>query len=116
MGTMRSAPLSEATYLVLASLVSGPAHGYELIQRAAELSDRRVKLAVATLYTTLDRLAEREWIKLVDESIVDGRARRSFAITEAGRSVLNQETRRMSRLVNNVAVRTNGGARLFVTP
>src|ERR1700684_3360400 len=46
----------EPTYFLLASLLDGPLHGYAIIQRAAELSDGRVRMATGTLYTALDRL------------------------------------------------------------
>jgi DNA-binding PadR family transcriptional regulator len=98
-------PLSEAMYLVLASLVESPTHGYEIIGRANLLSDRRVTLPVATLYGTLDRLTLRGHIELVSEEVVDGRARRTYALTDSGHHVLDEETQRMSQLVSAMAKR-----------
>jgi DNA-binding PadR family transcriptional regulator len=98
-------PLSEAMYLVLASLVESPTHGYEIIGRANLLSDRRVTLPVATLYGTLDRLTLRGHIELVSEEVVDGRARRTYALTDSGHRVLDEETQRMSQLVSAMAKR-----------
>jgi PadR family transcriptional regulator, regulatory protein PadR len=104
-GNAGSGPLSEAMYLVLASLAEGPTHGYEIIGRANVLSDRRVTLPVATLYGTLDRLTLRGHTELVREEVVDGRARRTYALTNSGHSVLREETQRMSQLVSAMAKR-----------
>jgi DNA-binding PadR family transcriptional regulator len=100
-------PLSEAAYLVLASLAEGPTHGYEIIGRANLLSNRRVTLPVATLYGTLDRLTLRGHIELIREEVVDGRARRTYALTEDGHATLDEETQRMSQLVSAMAKRAN---------
>jgi PadR family transcriptional regulator, regulatory protein PadR len=99
-------PLSEAAYLVLASLAEGPTHGYEVIGRASVLSNHRVTLPVATLYGTLDRLTLRGHIELVREEVVDGRARRTYALTEDGHTTLDKETQRMSQLVSAMAKRS----------
>jgi hypothetical protein len=47
------------TYFVLASLLDGPLHGYAIIQRGEQPSGGRVRLAIRTLYTALDRLTAR---------------------------------------------------------
>jgi PadR family transcriptional regulator, regulatory protein PadR len=99
--------ISEAAYLVLASLAEGPTHGYEIIGRANVLSNRRVTLPVATLYGTLDRLTIRGHIELVREEVVDGRARRTYAVTEDGHAALDEETQRMSQLVSAMTKRAN---------
>jgi DNA-binding PadR family transcriptional regulator len=98
-----AAALSESAYLVLAALAAGPTHGYELIARAREISSGRVTLPVATLYGTLDRLMGRDHIELVSEEVVDGRARRTYALTDGGQGLLTDETARMSQLVTAVA-------------
>jgi PadR family transcriptional regulator, regulatory protein PadR len=108
--------MSEAMYLVLASLGEGPTHGYELIGRANVLSGGRVKLAVATLYGTLDRLTLRGHIELVREEIVDGRARRTYAITSSGSDALDDEVERMAQLVRAVSPRVRStGLQVAVT-
>lgn len=99
-------PLSEAVYLVLASLAEGPTHGYEIIGRANVLSEQRVSLAVATLYGTLDRLTLRGHIELISEEVVDGRARRTYALTKEGYNTLDEETKRMTQLVSAMAKRS----------
>jgi PadR family transcriptional regulator, regulatory protein PadR len=94
---MTALPMREPTYFVLASLLDGPLHGYGIIKRAAELSGDRVRLATGTLYTALDRLTSEGYLRLVREEIVNGRARRSYALTDAGAAALRAEADRMAR-------------------
>ncbi|HYK33145.1 MAG TPA: PadR family transcriptional regulator [Streptosporangiaceae bacterium] len=91
------AEMREPTYFVLASLLDGPLHGYGIIKRAAELSGNRVRLATGTLYTALDRLAAEGYVRLVREEIVNGRARRSYGLTDAGAAALRAEATRMAQ-------------------
>jgi PadR family transcriptional regulator PadR len=98
--------MREPTYFVLASLLTGPLHGYAIMQRAQELSDGRVRLATGTLYTALDRLTAEGYVRLVREEIVNGRARRSYGLTDAGSAALRTEAVRMAsaaRLVTSQA-------------
>jgi PadR family transcriptional regulator, regulatory protein PadR len=88
--------MREPTYFVLASLLDGPLHGYAIIKRAAELSGGRVKMATGTLYTALDRLAGEGYVQVVREEIVNGRARRSYGLTETGAAALRAEAARMA--------------------
>ncbi len=88
--------MREPTYFVLAGLLDGPLHGYGIIKRAAELSDGRVRLATGTLYTALDRLAAEGYVRLVSEEIVNGRARRTYGLTDAGAAALRAEADRMA--------------------
>jgi PadR family transcriptional regulator, regulatory protein PadR len=100
--------MREPTYFVLASLLDGPLHGYGIIKRAAELSGNRVKLATGTLYTALDRLTAEGFVRLVREEIVNGRARRSYALTDAGAAALHAEADRMAQAARVV---TSGNRR-----
>jgi PadR family transcriptional regulator, regulatory protein PadR len=95
--TIRAAQMREPTYYVLACLLDGPLHGYAIIQRAAELSGGRVRLATGTLYTALDRLAAEGHVRLVREEIVNGRARRSYGLTDSGAAALRAEATRMAQ-------------------
>ena len=89
--------MREPTYFVLASLLDGPLHGYGIIKRAAELSGDRVRLATGTLYTALDRLAAEGYVEMVREEIVNGRARRSYRLTDTGTTALRAEAERMAQ-------------------
>jgi PadR family transcriptional regulator, regulatory protein PadR len=97
LGRMKARTMREPTYFVLASLLSGPLHGYAIIKRSAELSDGRVRLATGTLYTALDRLTAEGLVRLVSEETVGGRVRRSYGLTEDGSAALRAEALRMAQ-------------------
>ena len=88
-------PLREPTYFVLASLASGPAHGYRIIQSIEDLSGGRVTVRAGTLYSALDRLERDGYIELVGTDTDAGPPRRSFALTPAGRDLLAEEVTRL---------------------
>lgn len=104
--TKRVSPMREPTYFVLASLLSGPLHGYAIIKRVQEMSGGRVRLGTGTLYTALDRLTAEGYIELSSEEMISGRLRRSYGLTDAGEAALRAEARRMAeaaRLVTGSA-------------
>jgi PadR family transcriptional regulator PadR len=97
------APLREPTFFVLTALAAGPAHGYAIMRAVEELSEGRVKLRAGTLYAALDRLERDGHIELVGTESGDGPPRRSFALTAAGRALLQDE---VQRLHANAAIAT----------
>jgi DNA-binding PadR family transcriptional regulator len=94
-------PLSEATFLILVSLGSGPKHGYAIMQEVAELSQGRVLLSTGTLYGVIKRLLADGWISRLDlsEDASSGRERKSYTLTTRGQRVLQAETKRLRELV-----------------
>ena len=53
-------------------------------------------MATGTLYTTLDRAHGRGYVRLVREEIVNGRACRSYGLSESGAEALHAEAARMA--------------------
>jgi DNA-binding PadR family transcriptional regulator len=104
-------PLTETTLYILVSLAPGPLHGYAIGRKVRNLSENRIILSVSTLYTTLKRLLEDGWIKRVeleqgpDES---GHPRKTYALTELGRSILAAEKQRLQSLLALVKRQTAG--------
>lgn len=99
-------PLSEQTYFILLSLQSGPKHGYAIAKDIQSLSQGRVQLSVSTLYTTLKRLLDDGWIRLLDEVVQGpGKARKIYEITKRGGNVLVAEIQRLDTLVSAARVR-----------
>ena len=88
--------MREPTYFILAALQDEPRHGYAIMTRAEELSRGLVKLATGTLYAALDRLTGEGYIRAVREEIVNGRARRYYALTDEGLAALVAEAERMA--------------------
>jgi DNA-binding PadR family transcriptional regulator len=97
--------LTEPAYYVLASLIDGAKHGYAIVKSVAELSGGSIKVPIATVYFTVDRLALNGLIEQTAEEIVDGRARRIFAITDAGRGTVELETERLAAAATEVRKR-----------
>ncbi|MCI8386981.1 MAG: PadR family transcriptional regulator [Clostridiales bacterium] len=95
---MPTQALTEAVYYILLSLLE-PLHGYGIMQRAAELSNGRVKLAAGTLYGALTTLLEKGYISSVDEDPSNRQKR--YIITNTGREVLKNELARLHELVKN---------------
>lgn len=87
--------MREPTYFILAALQAGPLHGYAIINRAGELSGGRVRLATGTLYAALDRLTGERLVRVADEEVVNGRARRYYELTDEGLTALRAEAARM---------------------
>ena len=102
------------TYFVLASMLGGPLHGSAIIERAAAISEGRVRLPTGTLYTSLDRLMAEAFVRRAGEETVGGRIRRSYALTPAGMCALRGDTSRMAALAGGVGrvVTIGGRARL----
>lgn len=102
-------PLTEATFFILLSLASERKHGYAIMKEVRILSNNRVVLSTGTLYGALKRLLELGWIKRVSDSENGKRARQAYALTDAGRRVLDAEVTRLKTLVATAQQRTVRG-------
>lgn len=83
-------------FLVLATLADDPAHGYVILQRLRERSSGAFDLAEGTLYPALHRL-ERDGLLASSWSIENGRRRRVYRLTRAGRGALRARRRDWSQ-------------------
>jgi PadR family transcriptional regulator, regulatory protein PadR len=97
--------MTDSSYFILASLQAGPLHGYGIIKRAEQLSSGHVNLSAGTLYGAIDRLIASELIELDSEEIVEGRARKSYVLTEHGRQGLIEEAQRLAAAARVVTAR-----------
>lgn len=103
-------PLSEATYLILASLTE-PRHGYGIMQDVEAVSDGRVKLGPGTLYGALTNLLSQRLIRRSGETGAASDRRKVYALTPLGEKVLVLEGERLaslSQLAANVRKRLGG--------
>lgn len=90
--------------LLLGVLAGGPKHGYSVIQELKIRSGGALDLPEGTIYPALHRLQEQ---KLVSSawSVVDGRRRRTYALTKRGSHALDAhktEWREFSEVVRQV--------------
>lgn len=92
-------PLTEATFLILLSLMPDARHGYAIMQDVLALSDGRVKLSTGTLYTALKRLLDDGWIEPVELEDAS-RGRKAYRLTAKGQTILSAETERLAALAD----------------
>ncbi|WP_405144347.1 helix-turn-helix transcriptional regulator [Sphaerisporangium sp. NBC_01403] len=76
--------------LLLAALEQGPLHGYAVKESLREATEGRIDLPTGTVYPALHRLERAELIA-GSWSVVGGRRRRTYELTEAGRTALSGE-------------------------
>jgi DNA-binding PadR family transcriptional regulator len=91
---MRSAPLTPAVFHILLALAEGPLHGYAIMQSVEDSSG--LAMGPGTIYGTLERLEAAGLVK--ELRAVRSDRRRTFALQAAGRTALQEEARRLSRL------------------
>lgn len=99
--------------LILHVLAEGPRHGYAIAGAIRQRSDDVLAFREGTLYPTLHGLEQRGLIAGAEEIGPDGRLRRSYQLTEAGRAALAQERAewvRYSRAVAAVLGEPLGGS------
>ena len=69
------------------------------MQEARKLSDQKFKIGPATLYTTIQRLLEANWITEVSGPESTDSRRRYYGLTAQGKSTLHAELARMEAMV-----------------
>lgn len=82
-----------ATPLVLAILGEGGSYGYAILKRVRELSDGELEWTDGMLYPLLHRLERLGSIRAEWGASPEGRRRRNYEITEAGRAQLAAQRR-----------------------
>lgn len=103
-------PLSEAVFFILLSLLPGPKHGYAIMKDVEAMSEARIRLSTGTLYGALKRLLEAGWIERLDDKGQEaGRPRKAYALTQAGKRLLEAEAARMKTLVTLMQQRAPKG-------
>lgn len=76
--------------LILAVLEDDPRHGYAVIEELRRRTDDALDLPSGTIYPALRRL-ERSGHIAGQWSVVDGRRRRTYHLTPAGRTMLARQ-------------------------
>ena len=92
-------PITESTYYILLAVLK-PNHGYGIVQRVEELTNRRVSLGAGTLYGAINTLLEKGWIMLYSEE-KNSRRKKEYLITNLGKSILLEEIDRLEELIKN---------------
>ena len=89
--------MSEAVFLIVASLAEEPRHGYSLLKDIERLSGGRVRLSTGTLYGALRRLLEDGWIERFATEDTS-REKQTYRLTSIGRTSLQLEHDRLKQL------------------
>ena len=90
--------------LILEALMQEPSHGYRIAQQIKERSQGVLDFKEGTLYPALHKLQNEGLVKST-ESVENGRPRRYYRITEAGRKTLTKdraEWLQLSRAVTTI--------------
>ena len=84
--------LTDLAYLVLVALTT-PRHGYRIMAQIEEMTGGSVRIGPATLYTTLKKLVEANFIRLLAEEDT----KKVYCITEEGFTALQIEIDKRER-------------------
>ncbi|HEY2905994.1 MAG TPA: PadR family transcriptional regulator [Vicinamibacterales bacterium] len=87
-GAIREAKKGTAELVVLSLLEHEPRHGYELAKLVEDRSAGALTFNFASLYATLYKLEERDWIQGRWVEKAGQRRRRYYKLTAEGRAVL----------------------------
>ena len=83
--------------------VMGSLHGYGLARRLEQVSDQVLRLNEGTVYTSLLRLQQQDWISASWGTSENNRRAKFYAITAAGRRQLARETEQWNQISGVIA-------------
>jgi len=89
--------------LILKTLAHGPRHGYAIGRFIEESTGDTVTVEEGSLYPALYRMERRGWIEAEWGTSELGRRAKLYALTEAGRTQLADETATWRRFSSGVA-------------
>jgi DNA-binding PadR family transcriptional regulator len=95
-------PLTPAVFFILFALADGEKHGYAIMRSVANLSGDKVRMGAGTLYSTIQRLLELDWIEETEhagEPSDHESRRRYYKLTKQGDAILSAEIDRMESVV-----------------
>jgi DNA-binding PadR family transcriptional regulator len=97
-------PLPAATFHILMALADEDRHGYAIIQEVAARTNGDVTLSAGTLYRSIQRMVEQDYVVELRErerpvADRDDQRRRYYRLTPFGRAVAEAETRRLGELL-----------------
>jgi len=92
-------PLTEASLYVLLAL-SEPLHGYGVIKKVSELTNRRVNLVSGTLYGVIKKMLKIGLISIFDNPN-EYKNLKQYVLTDKGVTLLKYEIYRLREILNN---------------
>jgi len=94
-----------AELAVLTLLSEQPLHGYEIAKQIEKQTDGVLRFDMASLYPMLYRFERKSWVKAEWQTLPNGRRRRCYRLTTAGRkqvAPLRAEWRAFFRALQSV--------------
>lgn len=89
-------PMSETGFYILFCL-QDEMHGYNIIQKVSQITKGEIIIGAGTMYGSLSKMEKDGLIEFVKE---EGK-RKSYIISELGKTILNIELQRIERLYKN---------------
>jgi len=90
--------------LILQIAALGPAHGYAIAQRLAQISREALQVPQGSLYPALHRLEKRGWLRAEWRTTDTGREAKFYLLTPTGRRRLEAERTEWGRLTEAIAL------------
>jgi len=87
-----------AELAVLSVLEGGAMHGYEMARRIEQQTKGALRFTLAALYPMLYRMEQHRWIRGTWETSSNGRRKRCYRLTPAGRKKLSPLRREWAEL------------------
>jgi len=78
-----------AELAILSLLETGALHGYEIARRIEQRTHGKLRFTLASLYPLLYRMEKRGWVRGAWEVSGNGRRRRCYKLTTAGKKKLS---------------------------
>src|SRR5947209_304403 len=88
--------------LVLATLRREPLHGYAIAQQIQQTSADLLRVEEGSLYPALQRMLIEGWVSAEWGTSARNRRVRIYTLTPAGRKQLNQEMKRVGRVIEGI--------------
>lgn len=86
--------LTDNAYYILLSLTE-PKHGYMIMKNLEEITNRRISISPASMYTTLKKLLSAELIQLIEEE-----RKKTYIATEKGFQFLIRDISKKKAMIN----------------
>jgi len=97
-----------AELAVLSVLQDAPLHGYELARRIEQQTNGALRFTLAALYPMLYRMEQQRWIRGTWETSANGRRRRCYRLTPAGKKKLSPLQREWAELFRAATAHEGG--------
>jgi PadR family transcriptional regulator len=88
--------------LILSALVSGPKHGYAIVEHLRVASQAVLQVGESALYPALQRILLNGWVRAEWGTSENNRRARYYTLTAAGRKQLAAERAEFSRMVGGI--------------